>query len=545
MPFPNPMTPYPRRKLMNRAYARRLPTVEQIVTTAKQMQAIESAMFAAGMPVAALMEKVAGKIAEWIEQRFPCDRAPVVGVLVGPGHNGGDALIVARELHHRGYQILLWCPFSRIKNLTAQHKAYLEYLNIRTTAISSDLNFCDLIVDGGFGVGLTRPLTGDLAEGIKAINATSIPVVSIDLPSGLATDTGAVLGTAIRADHTLCLGLWKLGLLQDQAQPWVGQLHLIPFDVPPAAVQSVLSENIVTRCITPEAAIARLPLPRSPIAHKYKAGHVLLIAGSRQYGGAALLCGHGAIASGVGMLTVVVPESLRLMVLSQLPEALVMGAEETPSGAIAAIPELVEWSRYDVVACGPGLTPAAAPIVQAVMQCDRPLVLDADGLNILAQDDPIAQLQGRAASTVLTPHPGEFRRLFPEPLAAAATPSLAAQQAAQATQCTILLKGAMSAIAHPDGQLWINPESTPALARGGSGDVLTGLLAGLAAQLCHPAEGAADCVLNAAIAAVWWHAQTGRYLAAHRTDLGCAAHPLSQALPEALAERLAHYQAES
>lgn len=514
------------------------PAVESRVVTAQQMQAIEAAMFKEGMPVAALMEKVAGKLAQWIVQHFPSDRTPSVGIIVGPGHNGGDALVVARELHHQGYRVVAWLPFDKIKELTAQHKAYLEYLGVRITGSSSELENCDLIIDGGFGLGLTRSLTGDLAEGIELINDIDIPVVSIDLPSGLETDTGAVLGVAIKADHTLCLGLWKLGLLQDQAQPWIGQRHLIPFDVPLAALQTGLSDSAPIHCITAIAAIARLPLPRSPIAHKYKVGHALLIAGSRQYAGAALLTGQGAIASGVGMLTIIVPESLRMTVLSQLPEALVIGVTETPSGAIAALPDQLDWDRYDVVACGPGLTQAASAIVKAVLQCDRPLVLDADGLNILAQGDAISEVSARSAATLLTPHPGEFRRLFPQQWETAKTPSLAARQVATAANCTLILKGAMSAIAAADGQVWINSDSTPALARGGSGDVLTGLVAGLAAQQ-HPAATTEQLMLDAAIAAVWWHAQTGRYLAAQRTDLGCAASQLGQSLPIALAEQLA------
>ncbi|RZM74453.1 bifunctional ADP-dependent NAD(P)H-hydrate dehydratase/NAD(P)H-hydrate epimerase [Leptolyngbya iicbica LK] len=509
-----------------------------VIVTAQQMQAVEATIFAEGMPVAALMEKVAGKVARWIMQHFPRDRFPLVGCIVGPGHNGGDALVVARELHHRGYQMLIWYPFAQVKELTAQHKAYLEYLGVRFTQASEELNFCDLLIDGGFGLGLTRPLTGELATGIRTLNTGTVPVVSIDLPSGLESNTGEVLGVAVQATHTLCLGLWKLGLLQDRAQPWVGQCHLIPFDVPLTALQPALQDQPPPCCLTAAAAIARLPLPRSPIAHKYTAGHALLIAGSRQYAGAALLAAQGALASGVGMLTLVVPESLRLMVVSQLPEALVIGATETAQGAIAALPDDWEWDRYDVVACGPGLTIDAASVVKAVLQSDRPLVLDADGLNSLAQeDDPKGRLAARTAPTLLTPHVGEFRRLFPQPWQAAASPSLAASQAAIAAHSTLILKGAISAIAHADGQLWFNPDSSAALARGGSGDVLTGLVTGLAAQLAQTAV-TDTMLLDAAIAAVWWHAQTGRAIAAQQTELGCPASELAKQLPRVLAEQL-------
>jgi NAD(P)H-hydrate epimerase len=380
-------------------------------------------------------------------------------------------------------------------------------------------------------------VTGEFARAIELLNASSIPIVSIDLPSGIATDSGAVLGTAIQARYTLCLGLWKLGLLQDQAQPWIGEPHLIPFDIPIKTVNHVIQDQLAIRRLTAKLATACLPLPRSPIAHKYKAGHALLIAGSQEYTGAVLLTGKGAIASGVGMLTLVVPESLKMAIASQLPEALIVAAPQTQDGVIADLPNTLDLAKFDVIACGPGLTRQASAVMQAVMASDRPLVLDADGLNWLSEHDPESSLQHRQAPTLLTPHPGEFRRLFPQIWQDSSMPSAAAQAAAQTAGCELILKGAMSAIAHQDGRLWLNPESTPALARGGSGDVLTGLVAGLAAQHCqhdpHP-----DNLLSAALSAVWWHAQTGRAIAADQTVLGCAASELANQLPQTLAKLL-------
>lgn len=510
--------------------------IGQVVVTAELMQQIEGAMFAAGMPVAALMEKVAGRITQWIVEHFPRDRTPTIGILVGPGHNGGDALVVARELHHHGYRVIPWCPFDSLKDLTANHKRYLAYLGIAFADKSFELQGADLIVDGCFGFGLTRPIEGDMAKAIDNINKWQTPIVSIDLPSGIDTDTGAVLGTAIQADHTLCLGLWKLGLLQDAALKFVGKAHLIPFNIPAPTIHDARRRSPPCSRIIPAVALAHLPRQRSLTAHKYTAGTLLLIAGSRQYAGAALLAGQGAIASGVGMVTLVVPESLRLMLVSQLPEALVLGAPETESGAIAELPPALAWAKYDVVACGPGLTLQADAVMAQAFHSDRPLVLDADGLNWLAHQSAMEQLQQRSTPTLLTPHPGEFSRLFPDLLEAASTPSAAAQQAAQAAHCTLILKGAISAIAHADGQLWFNPESTPALARGGSGDVLTGLLSGLAAQWLKRDRSANEALLAAAIGGVWWHAQTARAIAAQRTVLGCSPSQLAAMLPEVLSK---------
>jgi NAD(P)H-hydrate epimerase len=504
------------------------------IVTAEQMRAIEGQMFAGGMPVAALMEKVAGRIVDWTVQHYPQVSCPTIGVLVGPGHNGGDALVVARELHHRGYQILIHYLTEKRKDLTAVHGAYLDYLGVSTTSTVADLQFCDLIVDGGFGFGLERSIAGAIAQTFTTLNAWPQPIISIDLPSGLHTDTGALLGTAIAATHTLCLGLWKRGLFQEVARAWRGDVHLIPFDIPEQAIAAVLGPTPPLQQLTTETALTHLPLPRSATAHKYKAGHLLLIAGSRRYGGAALLAGKGAIASGVGMLTVVVPESLRAMVLSQLPEALVIGAAETENGAIAALPNAWQGTDYDAIACGPGMTPDISPVMTAILAHTAPLLLDADALNWLSARPE--RLTHRTAPTLLTPHLGEFRRLFPEALTTAADPIVAAQSAAQGTPCTLILKGANSVITSPEGQQWIMADSTPALARGGSGDVLTGLIGGLIAQNIKRSGVSPDqAVLSAAIAGVWWHGMTGQAIARTHTELGCSPSQLATALPSALA----------
>lgn len=502
------------------------------------MQQIEASLFAAGMPVAALMEKVAGRIAAWIEQQYPPSHTSRLGFIVGPGHNGGDALVVARELYHQGYEVLLWCPYTRVKELTTAHKTYLQYIDVAFTDSGERLASCDLIIDGGFGFGLERPIEGVMATMLEQINRWHIPVVSIDIPSGLATDTGQVMGTVVQATQTLCLGLWKLGLFQDAARPYVGELHLIPFDIPNHSIVPVVGSLPSGIRLSNTVARSCLPLKRAVNAHKYMVGHLLLIAGSQQYTGAALLAGKGAIASGVGMLTLVVPASLKLLMVSELPEALVIAAPETPDGAIADLPTDLALDKYDVVACGPGVTLQAEQCLERIFASDRPLVLDADGLNWLAQGSPVERLRQRSAPTLLTPHLGEFRRLFPDFLDQTATPSTAAQSAAQSTSTTIVLKGATTAIAHIDGQLWFNADSTPALARGGSGDVLTGLVGGLAAQHFKQSAATRPGFLESVLGAVWWHGQAGRSLAVTHTVLGGAPSALANALLPTLRQLL-------
>lgn len=527
--------------------------IEQVVVSAQQMRDIEGRIFAAGMPVAALMEKVGRLIADRIVETLQAtSRCGCAGILVGPGHNGGDALVVARELHFQGYQVAIYAPFSKFKELTTCHLQYAESIGIaRYDTVEELLAHCDIFIDGLFGFGLERPLTGSVAAAIDCINQSSLPIISIDLPSGLHTDTGEVLGRAIQANYTLCLGLWKLGLLQDRALEHIGKAELIDFDIPLADIQAVLGDAQSIGRVTKELAIATLPLRRPAVTHKYKQGHLLLICGSLRYAGGAILTGLGARSSGVGMLSIAVPESLKPLLVAQLPDALIVGCPETESGAIARLqlPENTDLSSFDAIAVGPGLTAEATPTVEEVLKCDRLLILDADGLNILAKLETIPTLTQRSAKTILTPHTGEFKRLFPDAGDPTRDRISAVKAAASMSNAVVLLKGARTAIAHPTGMVWINPESTPALARGGSGDVLTGLMGGLIAQ----AEAGENIAIDAtfkifkqsqgqitidAIAAVaaWWHSQAGIKAESDRSVMGVDAFSLTHYLVPVLSE---------
>ncbi len=496
------------------------------VVTAEQMREIEGRVFAAGMPVAALMEKVAGLIARRIQELYPLNPGLRVGIIAGAGHNGGDALVVARELHFHGYDVLIYRPFSKLKELTSQHFQYAESLGIPCFEDILALKDCNLIIDGLFGFGLERTITSPVYKNVIAqLNQWSKTIISIDLPSGLHTDTGEVLGIAIRATRTFCLGLWKLAFLQDQALEYIGEAELIDFDLPITDIKAVLGEQPKIRRITPEFALSHLPLKRPPVTHKYQQGHLLLICGSHKYAGGAILTGLGARASGVGMLSMAVPASLKDILTAQLPEALIIGCPETETGAIAYLPEIVELNNYSAIACGPGLTKDASSVVESALNSTIPLILDADGLNILAQLGTIPTLSQRQAPTILTPHAGEFKRLFPD----APDPNKDRVNAVRAVSqhgAIVLLKGARTAIADKSGSIWIIPESTPALARGGSGDVLTGLMGGLVAA----ASTRKMPIENIVASAAWWHAQAGILAAQERTQLGVDAFTLTQYL---------------
>lgn len=510
--------------------------IQQIAVTAAQMREIEERIFAAGMPVAALMEKVAGLLARRIQSLYPPPHR--VGVLVGPGHNGGDALVVARELHFHGYDVTIYKPLSKCKQLTRQHADYVASLGMAFHEKIAPLQDCNLLIDGLFGFGLERIISEGLAEAVNQLNSWSKPVLSIDIPAGIHTDTGEVLGTAVRATRTFCLGLWKLAFLQDQALDYIGKAELLDFDIPGADIEAVINQTSRIYRITAATAVAHLPIPRPQVTHKYKQGHLLSICGSRRYAGAAILTGLGAQASGVGMLSIAVPESLKPLLVAQLPSALIIGCPETKTGAIAQLP--VDLSSYSAIACGPGLTADAVEVVEQVLSSERLLVLDADGLNILASLGPITRLSQRQVPTVLTPHAREFKRLFPEAPDPTKDRIKAVQDVSGLGGAVVLLKGALTAIVNHYGSVWIIPESTPALARGGSGDVLTGLLGGLLAQA--PSRGTP--IEWVVVTAAWWHVQAGMLAAAERTELGVDALTLTQYLIAAVRNAIVDFSAD-
>ena len=510
--------------------------VDTAIVSAEQMSQIEEQVFSAGMPVAALMEKAARLCASRITSLYPVSKFASVGVLVGPGHNGGDALVIARELHLVGYRVKVYRPLFKLKPLTTQHANYAASLGIDFYEEIEPLQKCRLFIDGLFGFGLTRDLPEEIIGAIALINGWSKPVVSIDVPTGIHTDTGAVMGGAIKATHTLCLGLWKRVFFQDRALEYIGSSERIDFGLLRHHIWSVLPQPAPLRQMTTKIALKSLPLPRAITTYKYRQGHLLLICGSRTYAGAAILSALGARASGVGMLSVAVPESLKTLITSRLPDALTVECPENKEGAIASLPfSIQDLEKFDLIACGPGLTTDAKSVVDRILQSECPLVLDADGLNILSEHDVAEVLGQRSAPTVLTPHIGEFKRLFPQ-ITDVDDRLKAVQTAAEKSNAIVLLKGARTAIANPEGLIWLIPQSTPALARGGSGDILTGLIAGLAAQSVKKELS----IFRSVAIAAWWHARAAIKAAQERTQLGVDAVTLAEYLTPTINDLLNH-----
>ncbi len=435
------------------------------------MAALEQRLFDSGMPVAALMEKVGLAMAAWLLARRELLCHGVV-VLVGPGHNGGDGLVVARELHLAGIAVSLWCPLPIRKPLTAEHLRHGEWLGLRRLAQEPDPGGAALWVDAVFGLGQSRPLPeslGDLFQRRQQMRPGAL--VSLDVPSGLCSDHGTVLGEqAACAAATLSVGWLKRGLCLDPARPWVGALVRMDLGLTPAVMGNAAAV-LPRRLPVEDARTAPCP-PLPPTAMKYERGRCLVVAGSDRYPGAAHLALRGAMASGCGCVQAVVPPRLQSSLWQVLPE--VMQLEDR------LIPE-----RLDAVVVGPGL---GAPTQwwnqwsEGMLGVAGLLVLDADGINgLAASPEGWRWLLQRQGPTWLTPHAAEFARLFPDCGEGDALERAIA--AARCSRCCILLKGAHSVLADPSGAAVVLMGTSPRAARTGLGDLLAGFVTGWGAQV--------------------------------------------------------------
>ena len=450
------------------------------------MVALEQEWLASGLPVPALMEKVGLAMTAWCLAR-PELLTNGVLVLVGPGHNGGDGLVVARELSQAGIAVRIWCPLPLRQPLTQEHHRHLRWLNSAELQCSPDPSDPALWIEALFGLGQTRGLPQELAELLKQRQRHQPGrLISLDLPAGLDGDSGRPLdGTAAVAQATLTVGLVNRGLVQDAALDHVGQVHRIDAGVPQRLLDRFQAQPVLQ---VRDADLSSLPHPKHPrAAMKYQRGRVLVVAGSERYRGAALLALEGAQASGAGSVQAAVPESLASGLWQPLPELVLAAAlPSDPSGGLVWGDWLnnADLQRLDAVLLGPGLGSNQTPWehqAEGLKAFPGLLVLDADGLNQLAASSTgwrwISQREG---PTWITPHAGEFERLFPT--ISLDHPLEAARTAARCSGATVLLKGAHSVVATPTGMVHQLISGDPATARTGLGDVLAGFAAGWGAR---------------------------------------------------------------
>ncbi len=466
---------------------------DHVMVTSSQMTIIEEQLFKSGLPDSALMEKVGLAIADWIFQK-PELLTNGALVLVGPGHNGGDGLVVARELKLSGFDVQIWCPFLIKKPLTAQYLSHVKWLGIEEVKELPDVNGDCLWIDALFGLGQSRPLPKYVEELFEErSNRKSGLLLSIDIPSGICSDSGKVINnTAANASYTITVGLVKQGLLQDISLPYVGKIVRIDIGLPDFVLNK-FSDEIPLKIGSND--ISAIPWPIiSANSMKYERGRVLIIAGSDIYPGASLLSLKGALASGVGSVQAFLPKSVSERLWQVAPEVLVKGVlGDSDSGCLSLRSCLQEFDleKVDCVLLGPGLGPADESFLKdlnPLAAFKGLLVIDADGLNRLADSSESWKwFAKREGPTWLTPHREEFARLFPE--LSCLNSFDASRKAALISGVSVLLKGAHTVISAPDGNTWQLETSSPFAARAGWGDVLAGFASGIGAISCASSSG--------------------------------------------------------
>jgi len=433
---------------------------------------------------ASLMEQAGAAIAELAGTLANESGAPML-ILAGPGNNGGDALVAARILKKQGYRVLVVSQADPGRLPPDAARAWSDWRDSGDGTILNEIprsQAFSLVIDGLFGVGLQRDIIGETANMIALAQDLSCPKLAIDMPSGLDSDSGRIRGCGLRADHTLTfLGL-KPGLLTADGPDYAGALHLDTLGVEQSGMPATPGF-----ALTHLAPRHRLPA-RAQNSHKRKYGHVGIIGGEWGMVGACLIAGRAALKQGAGSVT-----------LGTLDDRIVVDYGEPR--LMFASPETLLGQQMHVLAIGPGLgqSTRAHALLEATLAATCPLVLDADALNLLANEPDLAhQASQRRQPTLLTPHPGEAARLLDLTVDDVQANRIEIAHAlSQKFQADIALKGAGTVIAHPDGRYAINTSGGPWLAQAGSGDCLTGMLAGLLGQgmaACHAIE-----------AAVWLH----------------------------------------
>ncbi len=510
------------------------------VATSGQMAAIDRDTIASGVPGLELMERAGREMTFALLDAFPdLDPPAGVAVLCGKGNNGGGGLVVARRLDELGFEVTV-VMLAGPDDLSPDARANFDRLPVDVEIRTPDRSewaeevarLCvenDVLVDAVFGTGITPPLRRDHAELFAAVDRRVITVASLDMPSGVSGDDGTVDPVAVRADVTLTVGLPKLGLLLPPGRDHAGTVTVLDIGFPDEICAAHASD---LDSPTADEIAALLP-PRPGGLHKYSAGTALVTAGSDRYGGAALLAAHGALRSGAGLITLVLPDRHAPTALGYAPEALVRGLPEGDGGGMAdpgsaGLADLL--GRQAAWGIGPGLgdDPAtAAWVVAALQRTALPVVVDADALRAFGRTG--SELRFGAERAILTPHAGELADLCGVGVTEAVVDRFdLASQLAGRTGAVVVAKGAPTLVAGPDGERVLNPTGHDALAHGGTGDVLTGLLTGLLAQGLD--------ALDAAVLGCWLHGRAGELCADDGTRRSVLAREVADRLPDAFAE---------
>jgi len=461
--------------------------------TSEEMGQADRLAIEGGVPGLKLMENAGRAVADDVAARFPDARE--VAVLCGPGNNGGDGFVAARHLVEKGYAVRLGFrgdPGRLPQDAAAMAKLWTGAIEPLSAYL---LGHANVVVDALFGAGLARAIEGDFAALIEALNASGLPVVAVDVPSGVDGTTGAVRGVAVRAIATVTFFRLKPGHLLLPGRELCGETRVAGIGIPDSVLDIMKPKTFANE---PALWLPHFPWPK-PQAHKYARGHAVVASGPVYSTGAGRLGAMGALRMGAGLVTIASPKDAVVVNASHLTAIMVRPADDAKDLANLLLDE-----RKNAVLIGPGVGVGdrTKAMVMAALASGAAVVLDADALTSFASDADtlFAAIRSRAAPVALTPHEGEFARLF-GPIEEGAKLARTREAAAR-SGAIVLLKGSDTVVAAPDGRASINATSSPWLATAGTGDVLAGMVLGLLAQRMDPFE--------AVSAAVWMHSRAAQ-----------------------------------
>lgn len=504
--------------------------------SAAEMREIDRRTIAGGVAGEVLMERAGAGAVELLRARFPKECRRGVVLVAGRGNNGGDALVMARLLRRGRVRTEVFLAGrggdlggDAALNLRRLEKAggrVRELGRVGLGRLAEAASGAGVLVDGLFGTGLRGPLDEGAQAIVETLNSTPAPILALDVPSGLDADRGLVLGAAVQASVTATFAFPKIGCLLHPGVDLCGELAVVDIGVSRAAVEAVAPKG---RMLTPGAVAIALP-PRAADTHKGTFGHLLVLAGSAGKSGAAVLCGRAALRAGAGLCTVAGPAvaGAPVVVPELMTEALPEdgGAWSLTSSTPAEVLRALDGKDAAVFGPGIGVTPATREITEwLVASSPVPLVIDADGLNCLAGQ--LGWLRKKRSPVVLTPHPGEMARLVSASTETVQSDRIgAARKLAADFDVVVILKGARSIVAAPDGRVSVNPTGNPGMASGGMGDALAGIVGSLLAQGLPAFE--------AAEVGTFWHGYAADRVAARRGEAGLLASDVIDDLPPAL-----------
>ncbi len=506
-----------------------------LVTAEQMRQADRKTIQELGIPEMVLMENAGKAVVEFLKETFPDLKQKTITIAAGAGNNGGDALVVARYLHQMGIAVKVFIHADRDLSPSAkQNYDILSRLPVKIYWLDSEnsmhllkvtVNYSDIFIDGLLGTGVNRDVTGRTEQIIDIANRRSCVKVAIDVPSGLNSDNGEIWGRCLKADYTVALAQPKRGHMLNKGIKYCGQVVVKEIGIP----QEIYEDMDLNCQIIDDNALQACREPRNRNSHKGTFGHLLAIGGSMGMSGAVTMTAQAALRSGVGLVSCAVPEAVQLHVAVNVPEAMV---QPMPAGnqftldCIDVLQDLLRGKKAVVAGPGMGISEVTGTIIREVLLAGRcPVVIDADGLN--TADSWMDAVSDSKVPVILTPHPGEMARLAGLETSYIQNNRLAvAQEFAEKHHVWLVLKGANTIVATPDGKLYMNVADSPALAVGGSGDVLAGMIGAFLAQGMQP-EDACCC-------AVYLHGLAGRQVAETIGEVSSKASDIIQAIPSIL-----------